>query len=81
MKLVKLMIKYGANDFNLGLKGACYGGHKEIAELMIKYGEQKYNDYNWGLRGACRGGNMELAISMIKYGAYEFNDGLFEDMY
>ena len=32
------MIKKGANDWDYGLEGACFGGNKEIAILMIKKG-------------------------------------------
>ena len=40
------MISKGANDWNLGLNGACKGGHKEIVDYMISKGA---NDWNWGL--------------------------------
>jgi len=38
MKLAELMIAKGANNWDLGLQGACYGGHTELAELMIAKG-------------------------------------------
>jgi hypothetical protein len=49
-----------------GLKGACIGGHKELAELMIARGA---NDWNYGLSGACFAGHKELAEFMIARGA------------
>jgi len=32
------MISKGANDWNYGLYGACYGGHMELVKLMISKG-------------------------------------------
>jgi hypothetical protein len=55
-----------------GLIGACAGGHKELALLLV----QKYSCHpNWGLRGACDSGNKEMALLMIKKGAYNFQVG------
>ena len=36
MELAKLMIQKGANDLDLGLIGACLGGHLELTKLMIQ---------------------------------------------
>jgi ankyrin repeat protein len=46
---------------NTGLHGACMGGHKELALLMVQNG----GDIAHGLLGACRGGHKEMALLMI----------------
>ncbi len=35
LDLVKLLIEHGANNWNGGLEGACYGGHYKIVIFMI----------------------------------------------
>ena len=57
---------YSVSKWNWGLFGACQGGNRELAELMIEKGA---NDWNGGLFGACRSGNRELADFMIEKGA------------
>jgi hypothetical protein len=57
----------GANP-DYGLCGACYGGHKELALLMIEKGA---TNMNAGLEMACIGGHKELATLMIEKGATE----------
>lgn len=57
---------YSEQMVNYGLLGACKGGHKELAELMITKGD---DDFNSGLSCACRGGCEELAELMIISGA------------
>jgi hypothetical protein len=37
------MIEKGANNWNNGLRNACFGGHQSIIELMIKKGANKCN--------------------------------------
>ena len=59
--------------FNLGLYGACEGGHLELAKLMIEKGA---NDFNSGLYGACEKGHFELVNLMLEKGANDFNWGL-----
>jgi hypothetical protein len=46
MDLVRLlMYKYGANDYDTALAGACFGGHMDIVQMMIKYGATQFNCY------------------------------------
>ena len=54
----------------MGLGGACDGGHRELAELMIEKGA---TDWNWGLMDACYGGHRDLAEWMIAKGADPYN--------
>ena len=61
------------HNWNRGLANACYGGHKELALLMIEKGA---NDWNWVLANACLRGHKELALLMIKKGANAWNWGL-----
>jgi ankyrin repeat protein len=64
------MIEKGAYDWNQGLRGACYGGHREIVDLMIEKGA---NDWNEGLCCACRYGHREIVDLMIEKGATYLN--------
>jgi hypothetical protein len=62
-------------DPSEGLEGACAGGHKKLALLLI----DKYKcDPNWGLWGACFSGHKELVLTMIERGARDFDYGLME---
>jgi hypothetical protein len=74
IKIVDLMISYGASDFNGGLYEACVGGHIEIVRSMISHGA---TDFNHGLYEACVGGHIEIVRSMISHGATDFNHGLY----
>lgn len=44
IEIVECCVDRGANDWNWGLVSACYGGHKEIAELMIEYGATNFTE-------------------------------------
>ena len=57
-------------DWNEGFHYACYGGHKEICDILIEKGA---NDWNNGLAFASRGGHKELCLLLIEKGATEFN--------
>jgi hypothetical protein len=67
---------YGCVD--QGLAGACEGGHKELALILIHWGA---SDYNGGLFGACYGGYEELVMLMIRNGADKWDIGLEEACY
>ncbi len=60
-------------NMNAGLNGACYGGNKEIVELLLDKGA---NDFNKGLAHACYGGHKEIVELMLDKGATNFNWGL-----
>ena len=64
MEIVKLMVAKGADDWNGGLKGACFGGRVEIVRLMAAKGA---TNWNGGLFGACRGGHMEIVRLILPY--------------
>jgi hypothetical protein len=53
--------------FDVGMAGACRGGHKDLVLLMISSG--RVTNFNWGLDEAYRGGHEELAFLMIENGA------------
>jgi hypothetical protein len=59
--------------FNEGLAGACWGGRKEMAQLMIERGAA---NFDWGLLGACLGGRINTAELMIEKGATNIQQGL-----
>jgi hypothetical protein len=73
--VMKLMDLTGSGQWivNFGLLGACKGGHKDLAKLMIQMGAGMFNH---GLAKACKGGSKELALLMIKMGANDYNWGL-----
>jgi hypothetical protein len=67
LHIVKLLTKNSDDeliepDWDEGLKGACVGGHLEIAKIMIEKGvnDKLYN----GLKAACRYGQLEI-VNMI----------------
>jgi hypothetical protein len=61
-----------------GLYGACRGGHKDLALLMIQKLDHPIMRSIWdtGLEEACIGGHEDLALLMIEKGAYETYAGL-----
>ena len=72
MKLVKFMIKKGADnngliDWNGYLCDTCEDGHLELAKLIIKKGgaDIKFN-WNRGFRNACKNGHIELVKLMFE---------------
>ena len=64
-----MMLDLGANNYNLGLYGACEGGHDAVAKMMIELGA---NNYNWGLELACEKGHVEVVKMMIELGANDY---------
>lgn len=61
------------NCINSGMAQACYGGHAEIVDLMVKHGA---NDWDEGLYYACQGGQIVIIDDMVTRGATDFNRGL-----
>ena len=47
--MVSYMISKGANDWEIGLGGACERGNLELMELMVSHGAK---DFNNNLRNA-----------------------------
>ena len=43
MFMVKKAIEKGATNWNWGLRGAWYGGHREFADFMIEKGATDWN--------------------------------------
>lgn len=71
-KYTNLIIKHGGTpSWNLGLEGACSGGHMSTAKFTIDCGA---NDWNSGLGIACQNGHVKLAKFMIKKGANNFKE-------
>jgi len=64
LRLVHLMILFGANRFNQGLYEACCCGHLEIIDLMIEKGA---DGWSMAVIGACiYGKNRKLVETMIE---------------
>ena len=60
-------------DFHYAMKGACLGGHLELAQLMIDHGA---NDWNSALYHSCEGGSHKVVDLLIRKGADNWNNGL-----
>jgi|SRR3990172_1478568 len=79
----------GANNWNMGLQGACRGGaccagghcpHRDLVDFMVEKGA---NNWDGGLWDACRGGacfgqcpHLDIVKLMIQKGATDWNGGL-----
>ena len=72
-RIVNLMIKRGANNWNDGLCGACFGGQYEIANFMISRGA---NNWKLALYGACTGGHWNIIYLLMNRGVMYWNYGL-----
>jgi ankyrin repeat protein len=79
---IRKILENGVTEkkLNLGLFGACRGGHIPAIELMIKHGAK---DLNLGLFGACCGGHVpaiELMLQILSptniYAIDDLNSGL-----
>ena len=66
-------IEHRTSNWDLGLYGACLGGHRELAEWMI---EKEATKWDWALEGACYGGHRGIAEWMIEKGARDWDWGL-----
>lgn len=71
MQMFKLILKYGGNIHAASeesLRCACYGGHLEMIEYLIKLGADinKTNEPLWYARYK---GNTEAINLLLKYGA------------
>ena len=62
-------------DWNSGLRGACYGGHIEIIEMMIQKGA---NDFNPGFYAVCETDHIDLVKMFLEkaYVKYDLNRAL-----
>ncbi len=70
LNIANFMIKQGNLEkgdrcFDRALEAACFGGHLEACQLMIKYGA---DDYLRGLECACLGSHLEICKLMINLG-------------
>lgn len=73
LRLVDWLILKGANNFNIGLRGATGGGHIEMAKYMVSKGAM---DYVSALNRACFHGDMPIIQFLIDKGANNWNSGL-----
>ena len=62
-------------DYNGCLRDACYGGRRDIVDLLIERGASEWNE---GLYGACYMNNVALIDLMISRGANDWEGGLRE---
>ena len=68
--IIKLLIEYGANDYDNVLIIAAKIGRIDIVELMLAFGAK---DYTSALEYASRGGHINIVKLMIKKGADHYN--------
>ena len=73
LNLVRRVILKQKPDWNDGLIGACFGGHRAIVHFLLDNGANKWNK---GLQYACGGGHKGIVNLMINKGANKWNDGL-----
>ena len=59
------MLSHGNIWIDLGLEGACKGGHRDLVDLMISKGA---NDWGFALQAACEGGHRDLVDLIIEKG-------------
>jgi hypothetical protein len=64
IKMVNLMVDYGADDWNSGFRGACESGKREIVHLMMNKGVTKYG-YRDGFMYACYNGYKDIVEDII----------------
>ena len=73
--VIKIRKMFGIDlDWNIGLYGACIGGHIDIIKALIEKGA---TDWNSGLFHACFGGHIDIVKFLIEKGAYDWNWGLY----
>lgn len=65
--------KIDVDWLDAGLYSACEGNHRDLVDLMILKGADKWD---WGLLGASRGGHKDLVNLMIHKGATNFSEGV-----
>src|SRR3989344_3563372 len=75
LKMIRILIQKGANDWNVGMYGAAENGNKRLVDYFIKKGADNWDD---GLAFAmqCRGDNFPLVKLFIRKGA-DINLGLY----
>ena len=73
-RYIQLLIDYGADYWNRGLRGAAQGGHRDLVKYFISRGA---NDWNQGLASAAKGGHRDLIDLFVSLGANDWNYGLY----
>ena len=74
--LLEILIKKDSKkklNLNYGLSSACWGGHRDLVQMMIDLGA---TSMGLGLQSACEGGFKDLAQWMMDLGANDVNSGL-----
>ena len=71
---VRIAIKKGADDWNMGMTGAAIGGHAELVKFFVEKGAR---DWNRGMVGAAMGGHLELVKFFIEKGAVLWDWGMY----
>jgi ankyrin repeat protein len=74
-QLAQDIIERGADDLSMPLYKACWYGHRDVVELLIRY-VADVSVYDYGLKGACRNGEVELVQLMIEQGTTDWTRGL-----
>lgn len=74
IEIVKLMLTYGAKNFDDCMQRAVIVNNREVVDLMISCGATDFND---GLYKAVCHGHADMVDYMIACGATRLNDALF----
>ena len=70
IEIVKLIIKHGENDWNIGLQDACLYGHVNVVCLMIQLGADNWRQ---GLSQVCEGLNNDNGVRLTLERPYKNN--------
>src|SRR5579875_3260082 len=73
ISIINLLLKYGADNYDLGLYAACKYGHKDIIDFMISKGA---TNFNFALRGTAEGGKKDIIDYIVENGATDFDRAL-----
>ena len=76
--MIRFLISRGIQDWDLGLAGACVGGHLNIARLMIRKSKKSRHKLDWdnGLECACESGNVKLVNFMLVHESKDYRYAL-----
>ena len=76
--MIEYAIENGANNWNMGLDGACEGGHMKIVIDMVGQGATRYN---FAFEKACWNGHLDVVKYIVECGATDYKKGLRSAVY
>ena len=73
IRSVNLMVKLGAEDFDIALVEAARGGHTRVVRRMIELGA---DDFDEAMISAAEGGRLNIVKMMIEQDVWYFEDAI-----